>query len=180
VHCVWLEDAELDLMAERKVKLAYNPASNMFLGDGITKIREMLDRGITIALGTDGACSNNRTSIFDEMRTASLLQKVKHLDSTACTAEEVFDMGTINGGIALDLPVGQIETGYKADFVTLDLEHISLQPIQNLKKNIVYAMSPAAIKDVVVHGEIVYTEGNIVKFPLQKIVEKVKEVTRNW
>lgn len=180
VHCVWLDDSELDLMAERQVKLAYNPASNMFLGDGITKIREMLDRGITISLGTDGACSNNRTSVFDEMRMASLLQKVKHLDATACTAEEVFDMGTKNGGLALGLPVGEISQGFKADFVTLDLQHISLQPVQNVKKNIVYAMSPQAIQDVIINGKVVYTEGDVVQISLRKIVEQVRKVTRDW
>lgn len=180
VHCVWLDDGELDLMARKKAKLAYNPTSNMFLGDGITKIREMLDRGITISLGTDGACSNNRTSVFDEMRMASLLQKVKHLDATACTADEVFDMGTKNGGQVLGLPIGEIKPRFKADFVTLDLQHISLQPVQNLKKNIVYAMSPKAVQDVIVNGKVVFTEGDIVKNPLKKIVERVREVTQEW
>src|SRR5207249_2717495 len=98
VHCCWCGDAELDLMAARGVKLAYNPASNMFLGDGVTRVPDLLARGVTVALGTDGGCTNSRTSIFDEMRTCSLLQKIHRLDPTCVTAAQVFEMGTCGGG----------------------------------------------------------------------------------
>jgi 5-methylthioadenosine/S-adenosylhomocysteine deaminase len=180
VHCVWLDDDEISLMARRGAKLAYNPASNMFLADGITRIREMLDHGIRIGLGTDGACSNNRTSVFDEMRTASLLQKVRLLDSAACRADEVFAMGTTNAGEVLGLPIGRIATGHKADFVALDLNHITLQPVQNLRNNIVYAMAPEAITEVIVDGRTIYSDGELLTIPRGKIVEDVRRVTGNW
>ena len=87
VHCVWLDDEEVGLMAERGAGLAYCPSSNMILGDGITRVTEMRRLGVRIGLGTDGGCTNNRLSVFEEMRMAALLQKVRHLDGTRITAE---------------------------------------------------------------------------------------------
>ena len=180
VHCVWLDDDEIELMARRGAKLAYNPASNMFLADGITRIREMLDHGIRIGLGTDGACSNNRTSVFDEMRTASLLQKVRLLDSAACRADEVFAMGTTNAGEVLGLPIGRIAPGHKADFVAVDLNDITLQPVQNLRNNIVYAMAPSAVTEVIVDGRTICANRELLTIPLGKIVEQVRRLTADW
>src|SRR6185503_7901787 len=87
VHCVWLDDAEIALMGARGAALAYCPGSNMFLGDGITRLPEMLRAGVRVGLGTDGGCTNNRLSVFEEMRTCSLLQRVRLLDGTAFDAD---------------------------------------------------------------------------------------------
>ena len=173
IHGVWFTDEEIELMAAKGVKLSYNPSSNMFLADGVTPIKKMLDYKVTIALGTDGACSNNKTSIFEEMRMAALLQKVHLLDSSALTAEQVFQMGTENGGVVLGLPVGKLEVGYRADFVTIDLKCLELQPLQNLHKNIVYSFSPKTLVDVFVHGKKII-------IPEEKIVERVQKLTRHW
>lgn len=173
VHGVWLTDEEIELMSVRGVKLSYNPSSNMFLGDGITPIRKMLDKGIIIGLGTDGACSNNKTSIFEEMRMTALLQKVQALDSAVITAEEVFRMGTENGGIVLGLPIGKLEAGYRADFVTVNLNCLELHPLQNLHKNMVYSFSPVVLKDVYVHGKKI-------EIPEQKIIERVRRLTNGF
>lgn len=180
VHGVWLSDAELDLMAQKKVKLSYNPSSNMFLADGVTPIRKMLDRGITIGLGTDGACSNNKTSIFEEMRMAALLQKVHLLDATSLCAENVFTMGTESGGKVLGLPIGKIGPGYKADFVTVSLDRLELHPLQNLAKNLVYSFSDTVIEDVFVEGKKVLSHGEMVTVPERDIVQQVRRVTEKW
>lgn len=180
IHCVWLSESEMDLMAERGVKLSYNPSSNMFLADGVTPIKQMLDRSMTIGLGTDGACSNNKTSVFEEMRMAALLQKVHLLDSTAVTAEEAFRMGTENGGPVLGLPIGKCEPGYRADFVTLNLNALELHPLVNLAKNMVYSFSPTTIVDVFVHGERVFSRQQLLKAAEEKIVERVRRLTEGW
>ncbi|OGQ13678.1 MAG: hypothetical protein A3B70_05735 [Deltaproteobacteria bacterium RIFCSPHIGHO2_02_FULL_40_11] len=180
VHGVWLTDPELDLMAQNNVKLSYNPSSNMFLADGVTPIQKMLDRNITIGLGTDGACSNNKTSIFEEMRMSSLLQKVHLLDGKAIGALKAFEMGTLNGGIVLGLPIGKLEPGYQADFITLKTNQLELQPIQNLKTNIVYAFSSNLIQDVYVHGKKVVSSGELQTVPEPKILDLVQKVTRAW
>ncbi len=180
VHGCWLDDGEWDLMAARGAKLAYNPSSNMFLGDGITPLPRALARGIPVALGTDGGCSNNQVSVFGEMRMAALLQKVAALDSTALTAAQAFRMGTEWGGLALDLPVGRLAAGCRADLVVLDLDHPSLQPPQRASTHLVYALDPRAIREVYVEGRCVYADGDLIGVPLRRIVERVREVTRDW
>lgn len=180
VHGVWLDDEDIRRLGGAGGALAYNPASNMFLGDGITRLPEMLAAGVRVALGTDGGCSNNRTSIFDEMRTCSLLQKVARLDGAAIDAETVFDLGTAGGGRVLGLPIGRLAPGFKADMVALDLDDISLHPPHNLLKNIVYSMSPAAIRRVMVAGRLVWANGQLLTFPLARIRSLVEAVTEGW
>jgi hypothetical protein len=106
VHCVWLDDAEIALMGARGAALAYCPGSNMFLGDGITRLPEMLRAGVRVGLGTDGGCTNNRLSVFEEMRTCSLLQRVRLLDGTALPATTAFDLGTRSAAAMLSLEAG--------------------------------------------------------------------------
>jgi 5-methylthioadenosine/S-adenosylhomocysteine deaminase len=180
VHCVWLDDAELALMAERGAALAYCPSSNMILGDGITRITEMKALGIRIGLGTDGGCTNNRLSVFEEMRMAALLQKVRHLDGTRLPAEQAFAMGTADGGRLLGLEVGAIAPGMRADLVGVDLMHPSLHPPTDLLKNVVYAMSHQAVTDVWVHGQRVVEDQRLTTVSQPELVERVRELTRDW
>lgn len=180
IHCVWLDDSEIQRMAERKTGLSYNPSSNMFLGDGITRIREMQEAGLCISLGTDGGCSNNRASIIEEMRMTSLLQKVKFCDSTVTKAEDMFAMGTVNGGRNLGLPIGDLQAGYAADFTVIDLDELSMQPRQNALKNLVYSSQPSAIRGVFVAGEKIFEAGRILTVPEAEIVRRVQLTTKDW
>ena len=180
VHCVWLDDEEISLMGERGAGLAYCPSSNMILGDGITRITEMQEAGIVIGLGTDGGCTNNRLSVFEEMRMAALLQKVRHLDGTRVPAEHAFRMGTLDGGRLLALEIGDVAQGMLADFVAVDLGHPSLHPPTNLLKNVVYAMSPQAITDVWVHGRQVVKNQRLTLLDQDVLMERVSALTRGW
>ena len=180
VHCVWLDDAEIALMGARGAALAYCPSSNMFLGDGITRIPEMLRAGVRIGLGTDGGCTNNRLSIFEEMRMTSLLQRVRLLDGAALPAETVFRMGTEGGAQLLGLDAGAIVAGRLADLVALDLEHVSLNPPTALLKSVVHAMSPQAITDVWVHGRRVVEAGRLTTTDLAELLGRVRALTREW
>jgi 5-methylthioadenosine/S-adenosylhomocysteine deaminase len=180
VHCVWLDDAEIALMAERGAGLAYCPSSNMVLGDGITRVTEMQALGIPIGLGTDGGCTNNRLSVFEEMRMAALLQKVRHLDGTRLPAEEAFAMGTTGGAALLGLPAGTIAPGRLADLVAVDLGHPSLHPPVNLIKSVVYAMSPQAITDVWVHGRHVVRDQSLTTMDGDDLLARVRALTRDW
>lgn len=178
IHCVWLNDNEIKLMGENKAKLAYCPSSNMFLADGVTDIPAMMKAGVEIGFGSDGACSNNRISIFEEMRMCALLQKVTKLDSLCVNYKDVFAMGTEIGGRILQLPVGKIEKGYKADFVGIDKNDMSMQPIfasgEQIMPNIVYSMQPCAIDHVVVDGKERVRNGQISSVPENKIVGDVQ------
>jgi len=180
VHGCWFDAGERALLAERGGSLAYCPGSNMFLGDGVTDLVDLVARGVRVGLGTDGGCSNNRVSVFDEMRTAALLQKVHRTDGQAIDAETCFALGTRTAGEVLRLPIGRIAPGYRCDLVALNLDDPSLWPVQALEKNIVYALSPRAVTDVVVDGTEVVAEGRLVQVPLDEIQTRVAELTRDW
>src|SRR5205814_7439958 len=152
VHGVWLDGEEIALMGARGAALSYCPSSNMFLGDGISRIPELLRAGVRVGLGTDGGCTNNRHSVFEEMRMTSLLQRVRLLDGTALSAERAFAMGTRDGAAMLGIDAGIVAAGRLADLVAVDLGDPSLHPATDLLASVVYAMSPQAITDVWVHG----------------------------
>jgi 5-methylthioadenosine/S-adenosylhomocysteine deaminase len=180
VHGCWFDAAERALLAERGGALAYCPGSNMFLGDGITDLVDLLARGVRVGLGTDGGCSNNRVSVFDEMRTAALLQKVARTDGQAIAAESCFALGTSTAGEVLGLPTGKIAAGQRCDLVALDLDDPSLWPVQALEKNVVYALSPRAVTDVVVDGQEVVVARRLVHVPLDEIQARVARLTAGW
>jgi 5-methylthioadenosine/S-adenosylhomocysteine deaminase len=180
VHGCWFDESERRLLADRGGCLAYCPGSNMFLGDGVTDLVDLLARGVRVGLGTDGGCSNNRVSVFDEMRTAALLQKVHRTDGQAITAETCFALGTRTAGQVLRLPIGAIEPGHRCDLVALDLDDPSLWPVQALEKNVVYALSPRAITDVVVDGQEVVTARRLCNVHLDEIQARVTQLTRGW
>ncbi|HEU4371662.1 MAG TPA: amidohydrolase family protein [Methylomirabilota bacterium] len=180
VHCVWLDPDEIALMGARGAGLAYCPGSNMFLGDGITRVPEMLAAGVRIGLGTDGGCTNNRLSVFDEMRSCSLLQRVRLLDGAALSAETAFDLGTRSAAELLRLEAGVLASGRLADLVAVDLGHLSLQPRTDLLKSVVYAMSPAAVTDVWVHGRRVVERGRLTTTSEDDLVARVSALTKGW
>jgi len=180
VHGCWFDEGERALMAERGVKLAYNPNSNMFLGDGITDVVDLVARKVPVALGTDGGCSNSRVSVFDEMRACALLQKVYRTDGQAIDAETCFALGTRTAGAVLQLPVGRIAPGYRCDLVALDLADPSLWPVQALEKNVVYSLSPRAVTDVMVDGQEVVAARRLCHVALDEIQSRVRHVTSDW
>jgi 5-methylthioadenosine/S-adenosylhomocysteine deaminase len=180
VHGVWLDDDEVALMGARGAALSYCPSSNMFLGDGITRIPEMLRAGVRVGLGTDGGCTNNRHSVFEEMRMTSLLQRVRLLDGGALPAERAFAMGTSEGAEILGLETGRVAPGQLADLVAVDLEDPSLHPRHDLLKSVVYAMSPRAVTDVWVHGRRVVADRRLVTIDQTALLARVRDVTRGW
>ena len=118
--------------------------------------------------------------VLDEMRSAALLQKVWRTDGQAISAEQCFAMGTELGGRVLDLPVGRIAPGFRADLVALDLGDPSLWPRGQLAKNAVYSLSARAITDVVVDGDIVVENRRLVRVDQQEIEARVRATTSTW
>jgi 5-methylthioadenosine/S-adenosylhomocysteine deaminase len=159
IHAVWVDEADLELIASRGASVIHNPSSNMILGDGIAPVPAMLARGIRVGLGTDGGCTNDRHSLFDEMRTAALLQKVAAHDGKALDAATAFNMGTQLGAAALEVNAGAIEAGRAADLVSLDLGDLSLLPGPVTVRHVVYGLSPTAVDTVWVGGTPVVQEG---------------------
>ena len=180
VHAVWLDDEEVALMGARGAALAYCPSSNMFLGDGITRLPELLGAGVRVGLGTDGGCTNNRLSVFEEMRMAALLQRVRLLDGGALSAASAFRLGTESAAAILGLDAGRIERGRLADLVAVDLGHASLHPPTDLLANVVFAMSAEAVTDVWVHGEWVVQRGTPTRIAEGELLARVRALTREW
>lgn len=179
VHGVWLSDKEIELLGKKHAALNYCPSSNMFLADGVTNIPAMEKNKINIALGSDGACGNNRISVFEEMRMTALLQKATTKDALCVKCQQAFDMGTKNGAVQLDLNAGEIKEGSLADFVGIALNDFSMKPLsENLEQmlpNIVYSLQPNAIKTVIVNGVDTVKNGKLCKISEKNIMEKVDQ-----
>lgn len=180
VHAVWLDDEEIDLIAEAGTGVVHCPGANAFLGDGIARVPEMLASGVRVGLGPDGGCANNRQSVFDEMRTASLVAKARLYDGGALDAKTVFRLGTVGGADLLQLPVGAIAPGRHADLVALDLEDLSLQPLEMLDRNIVSSMQATAIKRVMVAGRVVVEDGHLTQVDEDELRARIAATTRGW
>lgn len=156
VHCVHLTDAEIDILHRRNVSIAHNPQSNMKLSSGIAPVAEMIARGLNVGIGTDGPSSNNDLDMWDEMRTASLLQKVATGDPCALPAYETLQMATVNGARAIGMEgeLGVIRAGARADIILIDAEKPHLYPRHNLISNLVYCGKASDVDTVIVDGRI--------------------------
>lgn len=158
-HCVHMSKKDLDLFEKYHLHVVTNPASNLKLASGIAPIQEMLNRNISICLGTDGPASNNCLDMFREMFLVTGLAKVKNHDASSVNAYEVLKMATTNGAKALGLNCGMLEKGKLADLIVLDLHQPNMQPINNIVKNIVYSGSKQNVILTMVNGCILYENG---------------------
>ncbi|HVY60340.1 MAG TPA: 5'-deoxyadenosine deaminase [Planctomycetota bacterium] len=163
-HCVWATDEELDLMARGGVKVLHCPGSNLKLASGIARVPEMLDRGICVSIGADGAPCNNNLSAFQEMRLAALLQKPR-LGPRVMPAERVFELATLEGARALGLEdrIGRIEVGMLADLALLDLGRgaATVPAGEDVYARIVYSAGASDVTDVLVGGRPVVRGGRL-------------------
>jgi 5-methylthioadenosine/S-adenosylhomocysteine deaminase len=180
IHTVWVDDEELDMLARARAGVVHCPGANAFLGDGMARVPEMLARGVRVALGPDGGCANTRQSVFDEMRTASLVAKARLYDGAALDAPTALSLGTRGGADVLRLPVGSFEPGRWADVVALDLDDLSLHPLETLARQIVHSMQQTAIVRVMVGGEVVVDRGRTTRVEPAEIRARVAETTAGW
>jgi 5-methylthioadenosine/S-adenosylhomocysteine deaminase len=180
IHVVWADDEELDMLADARCAVVHCPGANAFLGDGIARVPEMLGRGIRVALGPDGGCANNRQSVFDEMRMATLVAKARLVDGGALDAPTAFGLGTVGGADALGLPIGAIASGRRADLVALDLNDLSLQPRATLANQVVASMQATAVARVMVGGKVVVEAGRLQLVEQDLIRAGIAEVTEGW
>lgn len=140
-HCVHVLDSDIQLLSEHQASVVHCPHSNLKLGSGVAPVQRMLNAGVNVCLGTDGASSNNNLNMLQEMRTAALLGPLATGDACSVNAITAIEMATINGARALGLEdlVGSIEKGKCADLLALNLDEIETYPINNLFSSIVYA-----------------------------------------
>ncbi len=175
-HCVWLDEQEMSILEQTETKIAHCPSSNLKLGSGIAQITEMLERGIAVSLGADGAPCNNRLDMFTEMRTAALLQKVRR-GPQALPALQVLRMATLEGATALGLAdeIGSIELGKKADLMLLNLNQLHSTPQPDLVSTIVYSVQSSDVETVLIEGEVVLRNGILLTLKEAEIRAQAQE-----
>ncbi len=155
VHMTQLTDENIALLAKTGVHIIHCPESNLKLASGFCPVAQCLDAGINVALGTDGAASNNDLDMFGEMRTAALLAKGVSGDASAVPAVTALEMATINGAKALGIEkeTGSLEIGKAADVVAIDLSPLETQPVYDPVSQIVYAVNRQQVSDVWIAGK---------------------------
>lgn len=177
-HCIYLNEDDMEIFARRSLTAVTNPASNLKLASGIAPVAEFLKRGIPVAIGTDGAASNNCLDMFREMFLVTGLAKVHTGDATSVPAEEVLYMATAGGAHAMGFPdCDCLEVGKKADIVMIDLMQPNMQPEHNPVKNLVYSGSKQNVKLTMVNGKVLYEDR---KFAIgrepEEIYRRVNEI----
>ena len=170
-HCVVMSDHDIEILAKNGVSVAHNPQSNMKLASGIAPVKKMLDAGVNVAIGTDGASSNNDLDMWDEMRTASLLQKVSTLDPCAIPAYTALQMATVNGAKAIGCEgeLGVIAEGAFADILLVNIEKAHLYPHTNLISELVYSAHASDVDTVIVNGNIVVENRKLLSMNAQEV-----------
>ncbi|MBP3868740.1 MAG: amidohydrolase family protein [Solobacterium sp.] len=161
VHCVNLTKQDIGRFANYGVSISHNPAPNLYLGSGIPPIPESLRSGVNVALGTDGAASNNSTDMLETMKLAALIQKGIHRDASVITADQVIRMATCGGAKAIGMEklTGTLEVGKKADMILFDPRHLKSFPNHDAEATVVYSSSEENIGTTIVNGRIVYQNG---------------------
>jgi 5-methylthioadenosine/S-adenosylhomocysteine deaminase len=171
-HCVHLSDIDFEIIKKRNIHISHNPTSNLKLASGIANITKAIDMGINVALGTDGAASNNNQSIMQEMKIAGILQKGITLDPKVLDAHQVLKMATINGAKASGISdIGQIKEGMKADIAIIDIDKPHYYPIENerLISAIIYSANSADVDTVIIDGKIVMKNRKMLTIDEEKV-----------
>jgi 5-methylthioadenosine/S-adenosylhomocysteine deaminase len=184
-HCVHLEDTDIKLLADHKVKVVHNPESNMKLASGIAPVPQMLSQGVTVGLGTDGCASNNNLDLFSEMDTAAKLHKVSTLDPTVMDALSVLKMATINGARVLGLEdvTGSLEVGKKADVIVIDTHKPHLTPMYNAVSHLVYAARGNDVSHSIINGQPVMENRNLLTLDIAEVIAQARKTSirvRSW
>ncbi len=177
-HCIHMTEEDLDILKKKNIYVVTNPSSNMKLASGIPRIQDMLDKGIPVAIGTDGPASNNCLDMFREMFLVTGLAKLKTQDAAAVGADKVLRMATVEGAHAMGLIGADVlAEGKLADLIMIDLNQPNMQPLHNIPKNIVYSGSKQNVKMTMINGKILYEDGNFyIGTPAEEIYAKANEI----
>ncbi len=180
VHCVWLDEEDIKIIAQTGCGVSTCPDSNMKLASGVAPLDQMLKGNITIGLGTDGCASNNTLDIFAAMDLCAKVHKVKKLDPTVVSAGEVLKMATIDGARVLGMKkiTGSLTPGKRADIIMLDLQQPHMQPMYNAD-NLVYAARGSDISTAIIDGNLVMKDRKILTIDIEEIKERVRSLSRD-
>ena len=177
-HCVQVDDQDIAILKEKGVSVVTNPASNMKLGNGFAPVDKMLEAGVNVCLGTDGAASNNSLNMFHELSLLTLIHKGVNKTPQCVSAREGFRIATINGAKALGLEkeIGSIEVGKKADLAILNLNTPSLTPRNNLIAGLSYSANGSEVETVIIDGKITMENRKVLTMDEELVYKKVNDI----
>ncbi len=177
IHSVWLSDDDIRVIARNRANVAHCPASNTKLASGICRVPELIAGGVNVCLGTDAATCDNAHDMFDAMRLAAIIHKVRLLDPLVVPAETAIEMATINGAKAIkkDHLIGSLEAGKKADIITIDLDHPRLTPNTNPVSTVVYAAKGSDVDNTIIDGKWVMENRKVLTMDRKAIIEKANK-----
>ena len=179
-HCIYLTDEEIEICKNNHLNVISCPGSNVYLGSGIAPLSKYLDKGINVALGTDGPASNESLDMFREMRLAATLEKTIDSNVKEIPSFEILKMATVNGAHAMGMWNADVLAPNKlADLIMIDLSMPNLRPLNNIINNLVYHGDVSNVKLTMINGQILYEDGNYhLKESVEDICQKVEEISR--
>ncbi|MBR0349170.1 MAG: amidohydrolase [Clostridia bacterium] len=178
-HCVTLEDSDMEIILNKGVNVVHNPSSNMKLGSGFARIQKMLDMGINVALGTDGAASNNNLDMIEEMHLASIIHNGYMQDATVMNADTVIKMATLNGALLQGRnDCGDLKVGNKADIIAISLDKPHLRPVIDEKALVTYSAQSSDVCMTMVDGKILYENGEYTTLDKEKIYYDIEKAVK--
>ncbi len=177
-HCVHVTDEDITILKDKKVSVVTNPASNMKLGNGFAPVPKMLNAGVNVCLGTDGAASNNTLNMFHELSLLTLIHKGVGETAQCISAKEGFKIATMNGARALRMEdsIGSIEAGKKADLVILNTNTPSLMPNNNLIAGLAYSANGSEVETVIIDGKIAMENRQVLTMDEEKIYYEINRI----
>lgn len=178
-HCVTLEDSDMEIILNKGVNVVHNPSSNMKLGSGFARVQKMLDMGINVALGTDGAASNNNLDMIEEMHLASIIHNGNMQDATVMNADTVIKMATLNGALLQGRnDCGDLKVGNKADIIAISLDKPHLRPVIDEKALVTYSAQSSDVCMTMVDGKILYENGEYTTLDKEKIYYDIEKAVK--
>jgi len=177
-HVVWPTQAEIPILVKRKVGVIHNPTSNMKIASGIAPVTEMLQAGVRVGLGTDGAASNNDLDMWEEMRLAALLQKVNQMDPQVMPANTVLTMATRGGAEAIGLgdSIGSLTVGKRADIIQVSFDDVHFVPTYDVISHLVYVADEQDVTSVVVDGKVLMKDKEILTIDTGRVTKEATEL----
>ena len=175
-HVVWPTEAEIAILAERKVGVIHNPTSNMKIASGISPVTAMLEAGVLVGIGTDGAASNNDLDLWEEMRLASFLQKVEQMDPQVLSTQTVLTMATSGGATAIGLgdSIGSLEVGKRADLIQVGFDDVHHIPTYDVVSHLVYVTDEQDVETVIVDGKILMRDREMLTIDTARVATEAR------
>lgn len=175
-HCVHLDDHEFEILTRTRTNVAHCPSSNLKLGSGVAEVTKMIERGVSVSLGADGAACNNRLDMLTELRSMALLQKATH-GPEALPANQSLRIATTEGAKALGVEneIGSLETGKRADVIVVDLNTLHATPYSDAISALVYSSQPSDVRTVIINGELVMKDRNLLTLDEESVVREATQ-----